>query len=260
MEGGGPSLRSEAATNSGQAKADLSEAASGIGANRDPVTPSSFLILYNVGKRHNIGMILRSATAFNVREVCIIGNRRFSSFGDQGTEVYINFRLFEDVQQCCTYLRDQQGCRILGVEIADSAVGVQNHPFQGPTAFMLGNEGAGLSDKQVSHCDGLIYIPQHGPGTASLNVAIAASIVLHHFAIWAGMAERERTGPKYNVAPRPLRMGAKGTVPLTAEEVAAKRELREANSQAQATPAGSDTDANLLEESESPDESPAALS
>lgn len=72
------------------------------------------------------------------------------------------------------------------------------------------SQGAGLSEKQISHCDSLIYIPQHGPGTASLNVAVAASIVLHHFAIWAGMPERERTGPKYNVAPRPQRIGAKG--------------------------------------------------
>lgn len=34
--------------------------------------------------------------------------------------------------------------------------------------------------------------------------------MLHHFAVWAGMPERGRTGPKYNVAPRPLRTGAKG--------------------------------------------------
>jgi hypothetical protein len=27
---------------------------------------------------------------------------------------------------------------------------------------------------------------QHGVGTASLNVAVAASIVLHHYALWAG--------------------------------------------------------------------------
>lgn len=33
---------------------------------------------------------------------------------------------------------------------------------------------------------------QYGPGTASLNVAVAASIVLHHFALWAGYEERAR--------------------------------------------------------------------
>jgi len=57
----------------------------------------------------------------------------------------------------------------------------------GPTAFMLGNEGQGLSTKQMSLCDRFVYIPQHGCGTASLNVAVACSIVLHHFALWAGL-------------------------------------------------------------------------
>jgi tRNA G18 (ribose-2'-O)-methylase SpoU len=52
---------------------------------------------------------------------------------------------------------------------------------------MLGNEGQGMNAKQMSLCDKFVYIPQHGPGTASLNVAVAASIVLHHYALWAGV-------------------------------------------------------------------------
>ena len=31
-------------------------------------------------------------------------------------------------------------------------------------------------------CDFFVYIPQYGGGTASLNVTVAASIVLQHFA------------------------------------------------------------------------------
>ena len=45
-------------------------------------------------------------------------------------------------------------------------------------------------------CDGFVYIPQYGPGTASLNVAVAASIILHRFATWAGYRERTRDGTK----------------------------------------------------------------
>ena len=41
--------------------------------------------------------------------------------------------------------------------------------------------------QQMDDCDELVYmyIPQYGRGTASLNVATAAAIVLHHFAEWA---------------------------------------------------------------------------
>jgi tRNA C32,U32 (ribose-2'-O)-methylase TrmJ len=43
-------------------------------------------------------------------------------------------------------------------------------------------QGSGLSDKEMEICDSFVYIPQNGPGTASLNVTVAASIVLHQFA------------------------------------------------------------------------------
>lgn len=39
----------------------------------------------------------------------------------------------------------------------------------------------GLSAKECEICDFFIYIPQYGGGTASLNVTVAASIVLHHY-------------------------------------------------------------------------------
>lgn len=32
------------------------------------------------------------------------------------------------------------GCRVMGVEITGDAQPIQAHPFNGPTAFMLGNE------------------------------------------------------------------------------------------------------------------------
>lgn len=42
-------------------------------------------------------------------------------------------------------------------------------------------QGSGLSAKEYEICDFFVYIPQYGCGTASLNVTVAASIVLHHF-------------------------------------------------------------------------------
>lgn len=55
-----------------------------------------------------------------------------------------------------------------------------------------------------------MYIAQYGPGTASLNVAVACSIVLHRFAVWAGYEERQREGEKFVVADRPKRDAARG--------------------------------------------------
>lgn len=94
-----------------------------------------------------------------------------------------------------------RGARLCGVEITDAAMPVQSHPFEGPTAFMLGNEGVGMSPAQIAACDFFVYIPQHSSATASLNVAVAGAIVLHHFAIWAGLQEQPRSGEKFITRP-----------------------------------------------------------
>lgn len=101
-----------------------------------------------------------------------------------------------DILQVRAYVLSKNA-RLLGVEIDDRALPI-DHPsvFCGPTAFILGNEGSGLSRAQAAVCDGFVYIPQHGPGTASLNVATAAGIVLHRFTSWARYPERRRVGNK----------------------------------------------------------------
>ena len=64
-------------------------------------------------------------------------------------------------------------------------------------------------------CDAFVYIQQYGAGTASLNVSVAASIVLHHFALWAGYRERGRHGEKFDVGERPMRRAPRGAPVLT---------------------------------------------
>ncbi|KAI5057630.1 hypothetical protein GOP47_0027645 [Adiantum capillus-veneris] len=76
-------------------------------------------------------------------------------------------------------------------------------------------------------CDYFIYIAQYGGGTASLNVAVAASIVLHHFAVWAGFPERSRDGHKFNVADRPSRQQQRVICMETPEMVAEMRRLKQ---------------------------------
>jgi tRNA G18 (ribose-2'-O)-methylase SpoU len=49
-------------------------------------------------------------------------------------------------------------------------------------ALVLGNEGAGMHPSIQQKCDEFVYIPHYGGGTASLNVAVAGSIVFQHFA------------------------------------------------------------------------------
>eukprot|EP00931_Biecheleriopsis_adriatica_P039519 TRINITY_DN22597_c0_g1_i1.p1 TRINITY_DN22597_c0_g1~~TRINITY_DN22597_c0_g1_i1.p1 ORF type:complete len:222 (+),score=53.30 TRINITY_DN22597_c0_g1_i1:38-667(+) len=157
-------------------------------------------LLFNVGKKQNFGTLLRSACAFGVSEVLVVGAKKISTFGNQGTSAHANLRYCDTLEAAKEELT-ARGARLCGIEIDDSAQPVTAHPFTGPTAFMLGNEGIGMSPAQRAACDFFVYIPQHTGATASLNVAIAGSIVLHHFATWAGMPEHARDGEKFVVEP-----------------------------------------------------------
>ena len=189
--------------------------------------PKLYLIIYGVAKKHNIGQIIRSATAFNVTAVCLVGSRKFNTFGAHGSEAFVPMLHFDTLDTCCEALKEQHGVvDILGIEIDDSAMPVHRLPFRGHTALMMGEEGHGMNEKQMRLCDGLVYISQYGRGTASLNVCVATSIVLHSFAVWAGFPERARSDQKYVVGERPQRNAPRGVVPYTERELEALRAER----------------------------------
>ena len=70
---------------------------------------------------------------------------------------------------------------ILGIEIDPSSISLEQQSFRTSTAFMMGNEGQGMTAKQMAICDGFVRIEQYGGGTASLNVSVSVGIVLQRF-------------------------------------------------------------------------------
>mmetsp|Transcript_29902 Transcript_29902/g.52498 ORF Transcript_29902/g.52498 Transcript_29902/m.52498 type:complete len:220 (-) Transcript_29902:113-772(-) len=150
-------------------------------------------------KKKNIGTIIRSAVAFGVSKILIVGQKKnLRTFGHQRTKDFMQFVYFEKFGEAVEYLK-KNNFKIYGCEIAEGAKNVVSRPFTGNTAFIFGNEGSGMNEKAMKACDEFIYIPQYGHGTASLNVSVAASIILHHFAVWAGYGETGRDGFKYVV-------------------------------------------------------------
>ncbi|OWM74174.1 uncharacterized protein LOC116209293 [Punica granatum] len=188
----------------------------------------SYVVVHNIAKRHNVGTLARSATAFGVSELILVGRRDFNAFGSHGSTSHLRFRHFHSLLDARSFLKEK-GCDICGVEITDGAVAVNEHPFKRSTAFLLGNEGTGLSAKECKICDFFIYIPQYGSGTASLNVTVAASIVLHHFGVWAGFSERTRDGNKFVVAERPVKQGGKNFCAESVEALIEERKSRREN-------------------------------
>jgi tRNA (guanosine-2'-O-)-methyltransferase len=76
----------------------------------------------------------------------------------------------------------QRGTRIVAVELADDAVRLgELQPAGGRTVVLLGHERNGIPDEVWPLLDDVIEIPMLGTG-ASLNVAVAGSLVLYRLA------------------------------------------------------------------------------
>jgi tRNA (guanosine-2'-O-)-methyltransferase len=82
------------------------------------------------------------------------------------------------------WLRQQRrpDTRILGVELADEAVRLADLPMaRERTVIVLGHESTGIPPTALNLLDGAVEIPMIGTGQ-SLNVAVAASLVLYRLA------------------------------------------------------------------------------
>ena len=145
-----------------------------------------YILIYNIQKYRNIGTMIRSASAFNIKSVFICGNKKILDkfYGNQHTTKRNEFIFFDNLETIKKYCKDNN-ISICGIEITDKSQPVHTKPFTGHTLFVFGNEGTGLSEKQKQLCDQFVYIEQYSYKTESLNVAVAASIVFHHFALFA---------------------------------------------------------------------------
>jgi tRNA G18 (ribose-2'-O)-methylase SpoU len=177
--------------------------------------PSAYVVVSNLQSGGNIGNIMRSASIFGVIECLVVGQKRLKSFsGDHGARFDLARRHMWSHSDAKDYLHEK-GVRVYGIEIMadaepimryDRDTGVMRFPFdrqwQG-AAFIFGNEGQGLSIKQREICDEFLFIPQTrggtraGGGSASLNVASAATVVLQAYCMWAGYSDAPREGEKF---------------------------------------------------------------
>ncbi len=154
----------------------------------------SFLFLFNIAKQSNFGYLIRTANAFAAEPV-VIGRRSYHTWGAVAETRRTPVHHFYSLDEAMVFVREA-GCRVTGIEILPEARSVCDDPFQGPTAFMIGNEGTGLTRQQIERCDDFVYVPQYGTA-ASLNINAATAIVLQRFAIWSGRTECPREGKKF---------------------------------------------------------------
>lgn len=132
------------------------------------------LILENIQDPGNVGTLLRSAAAANIKQVvCTKGSASLWSprVLRAGMGAHFSLYTFENIE--LDMILEQFDIPVF-VTSSHHATNLYDQDLTKPCVWVLGNEGQGASEYALNHAQG-VTIPQPG-GQESLNVAIAGSI------------------------------------------------------------------------------------
>ncbi|MGA3203075.1 MAG: 23S rRNA (guanosine(2251)-2'-O)-methyltransferase RlmB [Bryobacteraceae bacterium] len=139
------------------------------------------VVLDGVEDPHNLGAIVRTAHAAGASAI-VIPERRAAGLTEvvaraaAGALAYLPVVRVTNVNRSLETLKES-GYWIYGLDERGDQVYDQVE-FTTPTAIVLGGEGKGLHEHVAKHCDFLVRIPMPAGGVASLNVSVAAGVML----------------------------------------------------------------------------------
>jgi tRNA G18 (ribose-2'-O)-methylase SpoU len=125
----------------------------------------------------NIGTVVRTANAFQAREVVIVGRRRWNRRGAMVTDRYLHVRHVATPAELGEYAREH-GYTIVAVDNLPGSVPLETTALPRAALLLFGQEGTGLSPeaREVAACT--VSIAQFG-STRSINAGVAAGIAMH---------------------------------------------------------------------------------
>ncbi|MDO9380856.1 MAG: RNA methyltransferase [Nocardioidaceae bacterium] len=125
----------------------------------------------------NIGSVVRTANAFNVAGVHLVGRRRWNRRGAMVTDRYLHLTHHPDVDAFADWAAGER-LPLLGVDNVPGSVPVETASLPRACVLVLGQEGPGLSPQMLDACGTTLAIAQYG-STRSINAGAAAAVVMH---------------------------------------------------------------------------------
>lgn len=153
--------------------------------------PDLTIVMENIHDPHNVSAMFRSADAVGIHQVQLVyTTQKFPRIGSKSSSSankWITKRKFPSVEECYTSLR-KEGYRILATRLDEHAKNLYDCDLTAPTAFVFGNEHAGVTDDAAAQADETVYIPMLGM-IQSLNVSVACAV-----SIYEALRQRLRKG------------------------------------------------------------------
>jgi 23S rRNA (guanosine2251-2'-O)-methyltransferase len=143
--------------------------------------PPLLVVLDGIEDPHNLGAILRTVDAAGADGV-VVQHRRSATLGgaaakaSAGAVAHVRIAEVVNVARAVEQLKES-GVWTVGLA-AEGKMTYDSVDFTGPTAIVLGGEGAGLRRLVRERCDYLVSIPMLGH-VESLNVSVAAAVTLY---------------------------------------------------------------------------------
>ncbi len=132
------------------------------------------IAIENLERDFNMGTIVRSANAFGVRRIHVIGRRQWNKRGAMMTDKYLEVVYYSSLDE----FRQATSDRVMvAVDNVSRSVDIRTVEKVQRAVLVFGAEGPGLSAECIAIADIVVAIPQRG-STRSLNVGVAAGITM----------------------------------------------------------------------------------
>lgn len=135
------------------------------------------IAIENTLRDFNMGTIVRSANAFGVRRIHVVGRRQWNHRGAMMTDKYLDV-VYHDSPEHFAHLMRDQGRNVVAIDNVPGSSLLQQATIGQRVVLVFGQEGPGLSAEFLAQCDQIVAIEQLG-STRSLNVGVAAGVVMY---------------------------------------------------------------------------------
>ena len=135
------------------------------------------IAIENFGNDANIGAVVRTANAFAVDTVHIVGRRRWNRRGAMVTDRYQRLCHHDTTAELLGFAA-QAGLTVVAVDNVPGAQRIENTALPRDCLMIFGQEGPGITADAKAGAELTVSIAQFG-STRSINAAVAAGVAMH---------------------------------------------------------------------------------
>jgi tRNA G18 (ribose-2'-O)-methylase SpoU len=135
------------------------------------------IAIENFGNDANIGAVVRTANAFAVDTVHIVGRRRWNRRGAMVTDRYQRLCHHDTTQELLAFAADA-GLTVVAVDNVPGSARLEDTELPRACLLVFGQEGPGITPEASAGAELTVSIAQFG-STRSINAGVAAGIAMH---------------------------------------------------------------------------------